>query len=578
MKLGVEYANRSSYSYWNTPGQVYGYQNYTSPQIDIDGDGSRDMVDGLKRIRVYRGTFDDATSNSIAAYFSDTVTFGRMTLLLGARYDYQDPKVNEMTKKAVDLDHKAWQDYFSTDAANAINNFMPGSTIPAVDPDYQWQTLSPRLGITYDVFGTGKTIAKLSYANYGEYMNVFGAWGFVPGGTGGVTYFWVMDEVAGYGNNDGIIDVTELYWRYYGQRTLNQVFDGSGNLLVDWNDAYYWEIYSFDPDDPQAKVDPYTTYRNNPQSSRTNEIIFTVEQELLENFGIAFDFTYRHFGNYNWSRSWDGETEASIDGPHNYSLAGQMPGSGVLPWDPGESAGKDYYLRSPDYQSTNYSVYEPRDNSYYYRTYYGAEIRFNKRLSNKWMLNGSFTLQNQSQHYDGVNYPFNTTNLWAYNDNIWAPNMGGGSGKMSMQVFSYWLAKLSGLYQLPLDFNVSFTFNARQGHPVPRGYSLIDESSPNSAYQSIWVYTEKFGTDRLETFWNLNFRIEKVIRAGDFGRIYLMCDIFNVFNNSMMNRRYDYDYGEFYVDTGFTYNDPYYGLANEVLNPRVFRFGVRFQF
>jgi hypothetical protein len=45
-----------------------------------------------------------------------------------------------------------------------------------------------------------------------------------------------------------------------------------------------------------------------------------------------------------------------------------------------------------------------------------------------------------------------------------------------------------------------------------------------------------------------------------------------------MNRRYDYCYGDYYVDTGFIWNDPYYGLANEVLNPRIFRFGVRFQF
>jgi hypothetical protein len=395
-----------------------------------------------------------------------------------------------------------------------------------------------------------------------------------------VWYWWIDNPNNAFfpGNGNGMVDITEVYWRYYGQRTLNQIWDAGGNLIADPDQAYLWDFSGFDWRNPQAKVDPYETYLENPGPMRTHEVILSVERELLPDFGVAIDFSYRKFGNWSWTRSWDGANEATLDGRHNYVIAGQVP-TMTTPWSSGDAGGRDYWLRSPNYTSYQFSATEKRPNSYYNRTYMSVDLRFNKRLSDRWMFNGSVTLQDQKIHYDETDiFPFNPTNLWAINDNIYAPGMGGGSGKITMQVFSAWLLKLSGLYQLPLDFNVSFTFNARQGHPIPRGYTLIDESSPNPAFQSVWVYSEKFGTDRLPTFWNLNFRIEKIIRAGDFGRIYLMCDIFNVFNNSMMNRRYDYDYGEYYVDDGFFWSDPYFGLANEVLNPRIFRFGIRFQF
>ncbi|MGD2245771.1 MAG: carboxypeptidase regulatory-like domain-containing protein [Candidatus Aminicenantes bacterium] len=573
MKLGVDYAFRSSYSYFNRPGQLFMYKNYPTPQVDMDGDGSRDLVPELWRIRSYRGYFGDASSNSVAAYFSDTITFGRLTLLLGARFDYQDPRINAQIKKSVDPDHPAWKNNFSPAAISAMQGVLPGSEIPEVNPDYEWTTISPRLGITYDITGDGKTIAKLSYANYGEVMNVFGASDFMPGGTGGGVWYWWLDSPTYGGNGNGIVDVTELFWRFYGQRTINQIFDSSGNWLIDPWDAYLWEWSGFDIDNPQQKVDPYITYKGNIGPMRTHEAILTLERELFADFGVALDFNYRHFYNFNWYPDWDGQNDASIDGQHNYVQAGTVPNL-TTPWSTGDAAGRPYYLRSPDWQNYQYSIRETRPD--YHRTFWSIEARFNKRLSNRWMFNGSLTWQDQRQHFGSS--LLNQTNAWAIDGSIWAPNMGGGSGKVSMQVFSHWMAKLSGLYQLPLDFNVSFTFNARQGHPIPRGFYLIDESSPNPASQSVFIYTEKFGTDRLPTFWNFNFRIEKIVRAGDFGRIYLMLDIMNLFNNDMMNRRYDYCYGDYYVDTGFIWNDPYYGLANEVLNPRIFRFGVRFQF
>jgi hypothetical protein len=83
----------------------------------------------------------------------------------------------------------------------------------------------------------------------------------------------------------------------------------------------------------------------------------------------------------------------------------------------------------------------------YYDQYLGFSLRFVKRLSNRWMLNGSFTLQ--------------------------------------------------------------------------------DYSSPNPYETGETMYTQIFGMERLPLFWNVNARLEKVLKIGDTERIYLMLDAFN---------------------------------------------------
>jgi hypothetical protein len=136
---------------------------------------------------------------------------------------------------------------------------------------------------------------------------------------------------------------------------------------------------------------------------------------------------------------------------------------------------------------------------------------------------------------------------------------------------------MEGLYQFPLGINISATFTARQGHLIPHLMGISDPRLPNPVSKSNTVYLDYFGTERLPTMWNLNFRVEKMIRIGDAGRIYIMADMFNVFNQAVMNRRYNRYEGTYYVNSGLFVNDPTSFRANELLNPRVMRFGVRFQ-
>jgi hypothetical protein len=160
---------------------------------------------------------------------------------------------------------------------------------------------------------------------------------------------------------------------------------------------------------------------------------------------------------------------------------------------------------------------------------------------------------------------------------------GGASGKTAVLMYTRWMAKISALYQLPYGFDVSGTVNAREGWKVPNYFYMYDYDAPNPA--SPWttaIYTQEVTEDSLPTFYNVTLRLEKRINVGA-GRMYLMADVFNLLNSAIVNRSYDAYFGDAYVTNGSQANDDYWvnptnRTLNEILNPRIWRFGVRFEF
>ena len=77
----------------------------------------------------------------ISAYLQDTMTFGRLALNLGVRYDEEKSLV-----KDVDIPASPW-----------LPEFMPAVQIDEYDPGVKWQVFSPRLSLTYDQLWWGNT-------------------------------------------------------------------------------------------------------------------------------------------------------------------------------------------------------------------------------------------------------------------------------------------------------------------------------------------------------------------------------------------------------------------------------------
>jgi hypothetical protein len=133
-------------------------------------------------------------------------------------------------------------------------------------------------------------------------------------------------------------------------------------------------------------------------------------------------------------------------------------------------------------------------------------------------------------------------------------------------VNSRWQFKFSGLYQLPFGFNVSGTLVAREGY-VLRTDLLV--SRPGIGTSSLFGSPDgggKFGDERLPNFWLLNFRLEKIFNTGERSYVALSVDGFNVTNSAHALKQ----------QTRMTSTT--FRQDMRILNPRVFRFGVRFNF
>lgn len=568
-KIGGEWrlSNGAHTSTW--PGNTRRRYNYNTLTLDITGDNKPDLVPGIQLIEVWRGgQSDNNFVKQYTGYISDTITYKRLNVILGFRFDYQRPWIEEFTRVAVDKDSKVWKDNFDPKVIQAIDKALPGLPVKSIKPEWSWKILSPRLGITYDITGDGKTMAKFSFAQYGEFMGTGWASYFMPYATGGSMNFYWLDN-----NGNNKVEINELFWRTATNYAPQRVFDDAGNLIGDAAGAYGIMWSGYDINNPFVLGPSRYTVDKNATSQRTTEFLLTLERELLPDLGIAIDFGYRKFDHFNWSLEYDPNTKQK-ESQAEYIQIGTIPAT-VGGKSTEEAAGKPYYLRKAGIPYRYFRYLERMPD--YYRDWYGTELRVTKRLSHRWMLNGSLTLQMQKNHYGKKGY-MNPTNLWAIDNKIYAPYMGGGSGKISIPGFSRILVKLSGLYQLPYDFNISFNFNAREGHLVPHTLTITDYNAPNPYNQSITVYTQEWGKERLPFFWNFDMRIEKAIRTQEGVKVFLSADIFNVLNQNHMNRRYEKLLGTYYPHNGYFAPNATYGLANEVLNPRVARFGIRFEF
>ena len=83
-------------------------------------------------------------------YVQDAYTVKRLTFNLGVRWDRQSDEALAAEVAANPL----------------IPTIMPAISFPGLGGGVTWNDISPRLGMTYDLSGTGKSVARASYAMY----------------------------------------------------------------------------------------------------------------------------------------------------------------------------------------------------------------------------------------------------------------------------------------------------------------------------------------------------------------------------------------------------------------------------
>ena len=93
-------------------------------------------------------TQQDSQIRSIGWFAQDQWTLDRLTLNLGVRYDHFWSYAEAITLPA------------------SVQGFTPETAYPGRDDLPNYQDISPRLGVAYDVFGDGRTALKASWGRY----------------------------------------------------------------------------------------------------------------------------------------------------------------------------------------------------------------------------------------------------------------------------------------------------------------------------------------------------------------------------------------------------------------------------
>lgn len=464
--------------------------------------------------RFYNNFYEKFYANRISAYIQDIVDVGRLTLNLGLRYDRQwggilegtnEPNTSDLMKNIGGIDYN-W----------------PSATQAAGDFPFTWNMISPRVGLIYDLSGDGKTLLKANFSIYGSQFDATAAY----------TMFFLYAYHRFYWtdtNNDLLVQANEL--RYRSTTDLTSLAADTEELLLEY----------FDPDLTPEK---------------TMEILVGVEHELTADFGVGVNFQYRKLYDYNWSKYlvYDYLADSALRQVQNSDWVQAGTINGHVYWD------LDY--NKAGYSFTDYLTKRPD----YYQTYMAVEVSFKKRLTNKWMLDASFTWQDHKVHYPSRDSYLDPTDHLPIEKLDGQPMayQASGSGASNVYMNARWMFKLGALYQLPYGFNISGTISAREGFISPVYAEDYDYYRYDYNFASVW--TEKFGTTRDPNMYLVNLRLEKKFSIGEFGNIYLSADAFNLLNSNVQLARNRNESASNYNQT----------LA--IMSPRIFRFGVRLEF
>ena len=449
-------------------------------------------------------------------YLGDTFTKGRMTLNAGFRYDHQVGK-NEP----------------STAAANpALPDILGALDFDGSGVGATWNDLSPRASLSYALDEGRKTVLRASFARYaGQLSSTDPSFDNPNTGYGYLAYLWTDT------NNDGLATASEL------DLASGVQYSGPG-----------------DPRNPVSSntIDP--KYKAN----HDNEWIVGLDRELAANLAVSVAYTHRKASDLSWNPRIGLTTADYTATPFTVERNGQT------------YTGTQY---SPDAAkvaaTANGRILENRDG--YSRSYDGVEINVVKRLSNKWMARAGWSYMNWVENYDDVSQsiqnPTRTdTNLNTAGAGGFAgPSVDGGqvalrsagSGKGDIFFSRKWQFSASALYQLPAGFDVSTAIFGGQGYPRP---IVAQRAVPGGEGQLRIMVVPEVDTFRYKNLWNVDLRLSKNLKLGGSMNAVITADLFNALNsNTELNRVRNV------ASTSFDRLD-------ELISPRVFRFGLRLQF
>ncbi|HEY7791140.1 MAG TPA: TonB-dependent receptor [Vicinamibacterales bacterium] len=465
---------------------------------------------------VYRPYNPSVEVKYYSAYAGDTITFNRATVNLAIRYDGGTGQALATTEPA------------------AINlpNYLPAINAPAAAGP-SLKLVSPRVGVTYALDESHKTLARASFSMFASQL----------GATGGQA---------------GILSEAPYSYAYV------LANDTNGNHVVDPSEAaagLFLGGVGFNQSNP-TQIQTYNQIASNLTMPKTYETMVGLDRELMPNFGVSATFTYRRYADVFW-------TPAGAAGPlvgvtsADYSPDGTVSGNAA----PVGSFSQTYYALNPNAVPPG-GGRELSNQPGYHQRYLGFEVEATKRMANRWMGRFGFSTNRDQEFFDDPSVAIQDPTPLVNDPKINGGDIvtsSTGSGKSSLYlVYPRFQFTADGLYQGPWGLNFGANFIARQGYAAPYEFRTTTDD-PVNARKDVLV-TNAVDEFRLPTVTLLNARVEKSIKMGR-ANLLLSLDAFNLFNDATILGR------QYRLDTGSAANS-----VLEIMNPRIARLGVRIEF
>jgi len=470
------------------------------------------------------------------AYVQDAFNIrNRLVINAGLRLDYYDGNHGSSVNGGTSgLSFEIGQSFEPLIGFNPYGPFEMDSRKGVVS----FVKLSPRVGLSYDIFGDGKTAFKVAYSRYYDQLTINQFDGISPSVCENYSFNWFDLNQNGQLDSPGID-------RYDARSGLGQFSQPSWDYLLD----------RVDPDLDVAHYD---------------EIMASIDHELFSNFSVKLQYIYKKGSGFP-GNLWGQYTLYDRD-TQKYWFSYERAPDWWVPFTTIIPAYGDYpeqkvtlYFRSQDspwnrQYTREYNIPESKSE------YNAFELSFNKRYSNGWTLGGSVVYSQYKAFFP------NGTSA-----NEFVNGYGLAASPLNVKIF--------GSFEIPFGFVSSFFLQHRLGMPFNRTVTVVPPSdwaaSHNTILWSETVNVEERGSRRNFGITNVDLRLEKTFPVLT-GKIGFFMDVYNLFGNVYTNVEQNpggtwYPEGENSAAGRF---EPgyFYGRIRSIDATRIFKFSIRFLF
>ena len=507
-------------------------------------------------------------------YLGDTIQWGNLTVIAGLRGDRQKGTLESASMAANPLLGNGVT--LPCNTTLTCTGGQATAILPSISFDassikpLKWNTVTPRIGATYALGSDRRTLVRAGYNRYASQLGT--TIGNISPARYSAIYFWGVDT-----NGDHAVQ-------------LNELMRINSTLRVNINN-------------PTAGFSkPTTRIDYGMKVPTTDEFLIGFERELLTDFSVGVNYTYRINRDFLVTRYEKTQGAGDFYTPADYvpatkggnpviaggtfTLCSPINGSSQTPTGPGACPSGSSVLAtfptntvqvwalSPNVPTPTFSVLTNRPN--YTQKFSGFELSATKRMSHRWMVRANASLNDYTEKC-GTNSFANPTpsvaNAAAAYGGIpacaggqVAPTFANSGSFGGAFINAKWEANVTGVYIAPWDINIGANLSARQGYPIP-----FRDTVTGLRGGTMVVAVEPVGTHRFDNVYELDMRIAKDFRILNRVGLTVSGDLFNVPNQrTILQRNSTVLQNEAPVTSGWR--------ITELQTPRIWRVGARFTF